>query len=68
MEAFLKEVDDAGVPAVLGASPEGEGLYRRYGFEEVVVMNFDLRDYGGTPEMGVEQHMIMRRPAKVKVF
>jgi predicted N-acetyltransferase YhbS len=43
----LKEVDELGLQCVLGASPEGEELYKRFGFEEYEVMHLRLWEYEG---------------------
>lgn len=66
MEVFTREVDEAGMSAILAASPEGLGLYKRCGFEEVIVMKLDFKKYGGTEDMGIGYHIIMKRPAKSK--
>ena len=59
----LQEVDKLGLPCVLGASPEGEGLYRRWGWEEVEVMEMRLWEYEGGEGMGLARHVVMCRPA-----
>jgi hypothetical protein len=56
MEEGLKEVDRLGLQCVLGASPEGEGLYKKYGFEEVEVMELKLWEYEGGEGMGIARH------------
>lgn len=71
LKAGLKEADDMGLQTILAASPDGEGLYRRFGFEEVVVMELQLWEYeGGEGLVGEERltrHCVMRRPGKVDV-
>lgn len=47
---------------MLGASPWGIGLYRKYGFVDVHVMNIRLEEYEGGERMGGTSHVIMRRP------
>ena len=69
--AGLAQADEMGIQTILAASPEGEPLYRRFGFEEVDVMNLKLWEYENgeafTEEsgMGWMRHVIMRRPAVV---
>lgn len=48
---------------MLGASPDGIDLYRRYGFVDFEVMDFKLWEYVGGEGMGVATHVIMHRPA-----
>ncbi|TVY32546.1 hypothetical protein LOCC1_G008771 [Lachnellula occidentalis] len=43
----LKEVDALGLQCVLGASPEGEELYKRFGFEEVAAKELKSWEYEG---------------------
>jgi predicted N-acetyltransferase YhbS len=43
----LKEVDRRGLPAFIEASPAGLGLYKKFGWEEMVESTVNLRDYGG---------------------
>jgi len=52
----LKEVDALGLQCVLGASPEGEELYKRFGFEEVAAKDLKLEEYEGGEGMGVARH------------
>jgi hypothetical protein len=63
LEDGLREVDALGLQAVLGASPEGLGLYKKYGFVDYEVMDFNLWEYEGGEGMGVARHVIMHRPA-----
>jgi len=56
MKEGLEEVDRLGLQCVLGASPEGEGLYKKFGFEEVKVMELKLWEYEGGEGMGVARH------------
>lgn len=46
-----QKVDEAGTVAYLEASPMGEPLYRRYGFEPVGNLELDLRKWGGDEEI-----------------
>ncbi|EPE28552.1 Acyl-CoA N-acyltransferases (Nat) [Glarea lozoyensis ATCC 20868] len=57
----LKEVDALGLQCVLGASPEGYGLYERYGFKEVGMMELKLWEYEGGEGLGETRHGVMRR-------
>lgn len=66
LEEGLKEIDQLGLPCVLGASPEGETLYRRYGWEEVEVMEMRLWEYEGGEGMGLARHVVMCRPTQSK--
>lgn len=62
----LDQADEAGVPAFLEASPYGQPLYARWGFEpmyRISIPEEEMRHFKGQ-----EEHipMIMYRPAKVK--
>jgi GNAT superfamily N-acetyltransferase len=59
---FLCEVDEAGLQAILGASKDGIGLYRKHGFVDFEVTDFKLWEYEGGEGMGVDRHVIMHRP------
>lgn len=59
----LDEADQAGLQCVLGASPEGLSLYKKYGFAEFQDMSLDLKDYEGGQGMGFVHHCIMHRQA-----
>ncbi|KAG9235063.1 acyl-CoA N-acyltransferase [Amylocarpus encephaloides] len=61
----LKEVDRRGLQCVLGASPEGAGLYEKIGFKEVGSMELKLWEYEGGEGMGMTRHGVMHRPAVV---
>jgi hypothetical protein len=71
MEQGLAEADRLGLQCILGASPEGEGLYERYGFRLVEVMGFKLWEYGGGSEVEeqmkgkIARHVVMRRSPQV---
>ena len=47
LEWGLQEVDELGLECWLDASPYGLGLYKRYGWKEVKVLDFDLSRWGG---------------------
>lgn len=64
MEDGLKEADRLGIQAVLGASKQGLGLYRKYGFTEFETMEINLWEYEGGEGMGTDRHVIMHRPAQ----
>ena len=64
LEEGLHQADLLGLQSVLGASPEGEGLYTRFGFKEYVVMNFKLWEYEGGEGMREARHVVMHRVAK----
>lgn len=64
LEDGLKEADELGLQCVLGASPEGLGLYKKHGFSEFKNMSLNLWEYEGGEGMGVVDHCIMHRPAK----
>lgn len=68
LELFLHEADERGLQAVLGASREGRGLYKRYGFVDFEIMELRMWEWEGGEEMqGVkEEHVIMHRPAQVR--
>ena len=63
---FVYEADEAGLQAILGASPDGIGLYRKYGFVDFEVTDFKLWEYDGGEGMGIARHVIMHRPAVTK--
>lgn len=65
LEDGLSETDAKCMQCVLGASPEGLGLYKKHGFVVVKEMAVNLWEYEGGEGMGVTQHTIMHRPAKV---
>ncbi len=66
MENGLKEADELGLQAVLGASKEGKGLYKKYGFVEFKVMEVRLWEYEGGEGMSLDHHVIMHRPAQTR--
>jgi GNAT superfamily N-acetyltransferase len=43
----LKEVDRRGLPAFIEASPAGLGLYKKFGWEEMLKTTVNLKDHGG---------------------
>lgn len=69
LNAGLKEADEIGLQTILAASPSGESLYRKLGFEEVKVTELQLWKYEGgeglVGEESVTRHVVMRRPGKV---
>lgn len=60
----LKEADVRGLQCVLAASRQGEGLYRKYAFEVIQVMELRLEEHKGGEGLGVERHIVMHRPGK----
>ncbi|KAK6607985.1 GNAT family acetyltransferase [Botrytis cinerea] len=62
LEQGLKLADEKSLQVVLGASPWGIGLYRKYGFVDVHCMDIELDRYEGGEGMGSTRHVIMRRP------
>ncbi|KAL0258321.1 hypothetical protein SLS55_007497 [Diplodia seriata] len=56
----LERADERGLDAYLDASPMGEGLYRKSGFEVVRRVPFDLGEWGDR-EGGVVEHVCMWR-------
>ncbi|KAG0652075.1 hypothetical protein D0Z07_1173 [Hyphodiscus hymeniophilus] len=66
IEDGLKVADEAGLQAVLGASDQGIGLYKKHGFGEDVVVDLKLWEYEGGEGLGVTRHVYMHRPAVVK--
>ncbi|RAL59025.1 hypothetical protein DID88_009054 [Monilinia fructigena] len=67
LEQGIQFADAKGLQTVLGASPWGIGLYRKYGFVDVHVMDIRLDEYEGGEGMGRTSHVIMRRPSRVEV-
>ncbi|KAH7087866.1 acyl-CoA N-acyltransferase [Paraphoma chrysanthemicola] len=58
-----KKADELGLPIYLESSQQGVALYKRHGFEEIEVFDFDLEKYGGS---GVYPSPLMiRKPKKV---
>ena len=55
--------DEAGLPCYLEASSKGYDLYKRKGFEDVEFLDMDMSKWG---REGVNRHICMIRPAKVK--
>jgi predicted acetyltransferase len=43
----LKEADRRGLPAFIEASPVGLGLYKKFGWKEVVKTTVNLKEFGG---------------------
>jgi GNAT superfamily N-acetyltransferase len=43
----LKEADRRGLPTFIEASPAGLGLYRKFGWEEMLKTTVNLKNYGG---------------------
>jgi predicted N-acetyltransferase YhbS len=64
VEDGLKEADRLGIQAVLGASKQGLGLYKTYGFTEFQAIEINLWEYEGGEGMGTDRHVIMHRPAQ----
>ncbi|KAF7929656.1 hypothetical protein BELL_0452g00080 [Botrytis elliptica] len=64
LEQGLKLADEKSLQVVLGASPWGIGLYRKYGFVDVHCMDIQLDRYEGGKGMGSTRHVIMRRPPR----
>lgn len=60
----LKEVDRRGLPVFIEASPAGLGLYKKFGWEEMVESTVNLRDYGGEDVECVTVGLV--RPAGAK--
>lgn len=61
LQVGLEKADALGVQAYLESSPNGKGLYAKYGFEDKGDMKFDARDYGREENV---PHTLMVRPAK----
>ena len=53
-----------GLPCYIEASEEGRSLYRKYGFEEVGIKEFDLAEYGLDGRGGVGKLTEMVRKPK----
>jgi predicted N-acetyltransferase YhbS len=61
LQEGLDTTDEKGLPAILGASIKGYGLYKKVGFEDVDFVEINLGDYGGD---GISRYVAMIRPAK----
>ncbi|KAI9746609.1 MAG: hypothetical protein M1818_000322 [Claussenomyces sp. TS43310] len=61
MKDALKVVDEAGMPAWLGASEKGLGLYLKSDFRVDQVIEIDMTKYGGNT---IEKQTCMIRPAR----
>lgn len=64
IEVGLNLVDEVGLQCVLGASKEGRGLYKRYGFVDFEIMKIKLWEYEGGEGMGMDENCVMWRPGK----
>lgn len=63
VEAGVKRADELGWLLYIEATNKGDGLYRKYGFEEKDRVSVDLGDWGG--EKGViDTYTLLVRPAK----
>ena len=60
----LKEVDRRGVSAFIEASPAGLGLYKKFGWEEMLKTTVNLKHYGGEDVECVTVGLV--RPAGAK--
>lgn len=56
-----EKADELGLPAYLEASPMGQPLYKKWGFEPLETLPFDAREHGYSQAL---THIVMRRPAK----
>ena len=61
VEWGLDVADKKVLPCWLQATPQGAGLYRKLGFEDVGNMDIDMSSFGGK---GVYRYVCMIRPAK----
>ncbi|KAF2165469.1 hypothetical protein M409DRAFT_24319 [Zasmidium cellare ATCC 36951] len=59
MKWGTEKADELGLPLYLEATAKGEGLYRKWGFQEVDVLPFDARKHGYPDPL---THLIMLRP------
>lgn len=59
MDWGTKEADDKGLTSYVQASPEGRGLYAKYGFQLVDMFAVDLSPWGGP---ACDETAIMIRP------
>jgi hypothetical protein len=59
------KADELGIECYVESSPEGKGLYEKFGFRTVREMSFDLKDCG-RPDLGVDWLRLMVRSAKGK--
>ncbi|OAA74502.1 Acyl-CoA N-acyltransferase [Akanthomyces lecanii RCEF 1005] len=59
MDWGTKEADDKGLVSYVQASPEGRGLYAKYGFQLVDIFAVDLSPWGGPAR---DETAIMIRP------
>lgn len=64
LEQGLQQVDEAGLQCVLAASKEGLGLYKKFGFVEFETMVLKLWEYEGGERFGMDNHVVMQRPAR----
>ncbi|MCJ1311538.1 hypothetical protein MMC25_005211 [Agyrium rufum] len=63
LKHVLSIADDLGLESYLEATPEGEGLYRKLGFEHVDTLTFPREPFGG---QGSEVFKQMIRPVRRK--
>jgi hypothetical protein len=52
------KADELGLPAYLESSQKGHGVYKRYGFKDLEIVDFDTAPYGGK---GVYKEPLMLR-------
>ena len=64
LRAGLKEADRKGLPAFIEASPAGLGLYKKFGWEEMLKTTVNLKDYGGGDVESVTVGLIRHAGAK----
>jgi ribosomal protein S18 acetylase RimI-like enzyme len=64
LEEGLAEVDRRGVQCVLAASAKGRGLYKKFGFADFEILEFNLAEYEGGEVYGFDPHVVMHRPAQ----
>lgn len=46
LQSMVDEADKLGLPVLLESSEEGHGLYQKYGFKDVEVLEIDMSKWG----------------------
>ena len=64
LEWGMHEADEQGVPIVMGASPVGEGLYRKCGFDDLGVQAIYASEEDETIYGRLNDRILVRWPRK----
>jgi GNAT superfamily N-acetyltransferase len=59
----MQKADDLELPIYLESSPSAHGFYKKFGFEDVEILELDLGLYGG-PAKKHTTPLMMRQPSR----